>query len=257
MPFGGWHAPRRGAWGRSGASPGEGSGISTRLPFRGSSCERPGVIAGIRIKVCGLRSLVDAAAADEIGADHLGFILWPGSPRFVPPGQWNAMAPRLPARPKVAVSVLPTPDDLRLWSDAGFDLFQVHFPLETTPETVAAWARSVGRERLRLAPKLPPGAAFPEALLEHATGVLFDAYSKDGFGGSGLTGDWTAFRRLRERHPGHEWVLAGGLGPENIAAALAATGARFVDVNSGVEAAPGVKDPAKLRAFAAAVRRNP
>ena len=72
--------------------------------------------------------------------------------------------------------------------------------------------------------------------------------------GTGRTGDWGKFRRHREAHPTHAWILSGGLNPANIGEALVETGARSVDVNSGVESAPGVKDPAKLRAFAEALR---
>lgn len=212
------------------------------------------MVAGIRIKVCGITSLVDAEAADACGADFLGFIRYSKSPRFVPPAQFRAMSPRLPSRRKVAVAVTPSVDELRAWSDEGFDAFQVHFPLETPPETVAAWSAAVGEDRLWLAPRLPPGAAFPAGLLPLAETVLWDTFSADGCGGTGRTGDWAGFRAAREAHLWKTWILAGGLTPENVAAALVATGARLLDVNSGVELAPGVKDPAKLRAFFAAVR---
>jgi phosphoribosylanthranilate isomerase len=212
------------------------------------------MIAGIRIKVCGITTLVDAEAADACGADFLGFIFYEKSPRFVPLAQWRAMAPRLPPRRKVAVSVMPAADDLRAWAEAGFDFFQVHFPVETSAATLAAWSAAVGADRLWLAPKLPPGAAFPTTVLEHGRTVLWDTYAKDAFGGSGRTGDWAAYRAAREAHTKTNWILAGGLSPGNVAAALAATGARWLDVNSGVESAPGVKDPAKLGAFFAAVR---
>jgi phosphoribosylanthranilate isomerase len=172
----------------------------------------------------------------------------------VPLAQFVAMAPRLPPRRKVAVSVLPTAVDLHGWSDAGFDAFQVHFPLETPASAIAAWSQAVGRDRLWLAPKLPPGTAFPEHLLEHAASILWDTHTADGFGGSGRTSDWAGFRAARAEAPDTTWILAGGLAPENVGHALRETGARFLDVNSGVESSPGVKDPARLRAFFAAVR---
>jgi phosphoribosylanthranilate isomerase len=214
------------------------------------------MIAGIRLKVCGLRTLVDAEAADAIGADYLGFILWPASPRFVALEQWRAMSHRLPDRKKVAVGVLPERGDLESWCDAGFDRFQLHFPLETPEATIEGWSSVVGRGRLWLAPKLPPDTAFPEWILPYACTVVVDTFADSGFGGTGRTGNWPAFRALRESHPETEWVLAGGLSPANIAEALAATGARMVDVNSGVEAAPGVKDPARLRELAVAMGRQ-
>ncbi|MCK7533059.1 MAG: hypothetical protein MZV63_19515 [Marinilabiliales bacterium] len=139
-------------------------------------------------------------------------------------------------------------------AEAGFDFFQVHFPVETPEATLAAWSATVGADRLWLAPKLPPGAAFPTTVLEHGRTVLWDTYAKDAYGGTGRTGDWAAFRAAREANTKTNWILAGGLSPGNVAAALAATGARWLDVNSGVESVPGVKDPAKLGAFFAAVR---
>jgi phosphoribosylanthranilate isomerase len=213
------------------------------------------MIAGIRLKICGLTSLVDVGLADGIGADFLGFILYPASPRYVRLEQFAAMASRLPVgRKTVAVLVEPTDDALAAARDAGFAAFQVHFRPETPLERVAAWSAAVGVDRIWLAPRLPPGAGFDPAWLPLARTLFVDTYRSDGFGGSGRTGDWPDFARLRAAHPGHTWILAGGLSPENIAAARRASGAHVLDVNSGVEASPGIKDPAKLRALALALR---
>ncbi len=209
------------------------------------------MINGIRLKICGLTSLVDAGLADRCGADYLGFILHPKSVRHVGLAQYRAMAPRLPDRKKVAVIVEPSVDDLAEILAAGFDFVQVHCAHETPAATVEAWARAVGRPRLWLAPRLPPDVEVPVELLPTADTFLFDAFHAEKFGGTGRTADWTKFRRHREAHPEKTWILAGGLNPENVAVGLQATGARFVDVNSGVEASPGVKDPAKLDALAA------
>jgi phosphoribosylanthranilate isomerase len=73
-------------------------------------------------------------------------------------------------------------------------------------------------------------------------------------GGTGLTGDWAKFKQHREAHPEKEWILCGGLNHANVADAVAATGARWLDVNSGVEQAPGIKSPAKLQAFVLSLR---
>ncbi|HTX67367.1 MAG TPA: phosphoribosylanthranilate isomerase [Opitutaceae bacterium] len=212
------------------------------------------MIAGIRLKICGLTSLVDAGLADAAGADHLGFVLHPESPRSVTLDQFRVMAPRLPARPKVAVVVEPAAAELAAAAGAGFDFFQVHFRLETPAEQVAAWAGAVGRARLWLAPRLPPAVDVPAALLAAADTFLLDTFDAKKSGGTGRTGDWAKFRRHRETQPEKHWVLAGGLTPENVAAALAATGARWLDVSSGVERAPGVKDSAKITALVAALR---
>lgn len=213
------------------------------------------MIDGIRFKVCGLTSLVDAEFADRCGADFLGFILHPKSPRFLPLAQYQAMASRLPDRKRVAVSVEPTREELASFRDAGFDCFQVHHRLEVPEDLLSAWQEVVGRDRLWLAPKLPPGTAVPPAVLAAARHILFDTYQANGFGGSGRIGDWAGFSRLQAEHRENTWILAGGLNPDNVRDALAASGARFVDVNSGVESAPGVKDVTRLKRFVVALHQ--
>lgn len=207
------------------------------------------MIDGIRFKVCGLTSLVDAEFADRCGADYLGFIFHPKSPRYISLDQYRAMRARLPDRRKVAVSVEPGVEELSAMREAGFDFFQIHFGPETTEAQLTAWSRTVGEKHLWLAPKLPPGAAISPAALAVARFILFDTFHPEGFGGSGKTGDWASFVRHQHAHPKNIWILAGGLNPENIGEALKQTAARLVDVNSGVEAAPGVKDEAKLKRF--------
>jgi phosphoribosylanthranilate isomerase len=207
------------------------------------------MIDGIRIKVCGLTSLVDADFADKIGADYLGFILYPQSPRFIPLTKYAAMMARLPERKRVAVLVEPTTGELTQAAAAGFDYFQIHFPHDLDHATVKGWSEVVGPEHLWLAPKLPPAVDVPGGLLPLAKFFLLDTFQAEGFGGSGQTGDWGKFARHQQAHPGKFWVLSGGLNPQNIGAALKQSGARFVDVNSGVEASPGVKDAEKLKSF--------
>lgn len=213
------------------------------------------MIDGIRLKVCGLTSLIDAEFADKCGADYFGFILYPKSPRFLPLAQYRAMAPRLPERRKVAVSVEPTLAELAEMKDAGFDYYQIHFRPETPDTQLSEWARLVGEKHLWLAPKLPPEADVSPAALAVAKFVLMDTFHADGFGGSGRTGDWAKFARHQKLHTQNHWILAGGLKPENVGEALRASGAKFVDVSSGVEAAPGVKDIEKLKRFVVAMHR--
>lgn len=207
------------------------------------------MIDGIRLKVCGITSLVDAEFADRCGADYLGFILYPKSPRHISLAQFRAMAPRLPDRKRVAVCVEPTADELTAMRDAGFEYFQIHFRPETIDGQLAEWSQIVGRKHLWLAPKLPPAADVSAGTLAAAKFVLLDTFHSEGFGGSGKTGDWGKFARHQAAHADHFWILAGGLNPDNIGEALQQTGTRFVDVNSGVESAPGVKDQAKLKRF--------
>jgi phosphoribosylanthranilate isomerase len=224
------------------------------LPSRAARVQVERMIDGIRLKVCGLTTFVDAELADNAGADYLGFNLYPKSPRYVDLRRFRGMTRRLPARPRVAISVEPSLDELGAMDDAGFDYFQVHFRHDFPREQIAAWSKRVGMARLWLAPKLPPEIDVGADLLTLGKYIILDAYTKDVFGGSGQTGDWAKFARHDRAHRTHLWVLAGGLNPENIGDALRATDARFVDVNSGIESAPGVKDPEKTKAFVAAVR---
>jgi phosphoribosylanthranilate isomerase len=204
------------------------------------------MIGSTKLKVCGLRRAEDAAAAAAIGADWLGFIFYPPSPRYVSPEQWSELASALPPLPRVAVLVAPSPEELASVMQLGFAAAQVHFPQDTPAAQVVGWSRQIGRERLWLAPQLPPGAPFDYAWLGLASGILWDAYRPGGFGGTGQASDWERYRALRQTHPESEWILAGGLGPDTVLDAIAATGASFVDVNSAVESEPGVKDAAKL-----------
>jgi phosphoribosylanthranilate isomerase len=211
------------------------------------------MIDGIQFKVCGLTSLVDADFADACGADYLGFVLHPKSPRHVSLPQFRSMAGRLPARHKVAVAVEPDPEALLAMRDAGFDRFQVHFRHDLPLSTVESWSTAVGADKLWLAPKLPPQFDVPAMWMGLSRSILLDTFDPNLFGGSGRTGDWPKFRRHRQGHPEKTWILSGGLNAANVGEALAQTGARFVDVSSGVESAPGVKDHSKLKAFTAAI----
>ena len=207
------------------------------------------MINGIRLKVCGLTSRVDADAADAVGADCLGFIFHAKSPRGITLTQYAAMKDRLPPRKRVAVCVEPTAAELAGLDKLGFDFFQIHFGVETPIATLVAWSQLAGRSRFWLAPKLPPGQEPKPEWLPLANTLLLDTFHPAKFGGTGETGDWAKFKHQRETHPGKTWILSGGLSPENIAVAVTATGAKFLDVNSGVEQAPGIKSPAKLKAF--------
>lgn len=213
------------------------------------------MVGEIGFKVCGLTRVEDARAAAAAGADFLGFIFYPLSPRRLELERFVGMRAELPDLPRVAVSVAPSGGELEGFLRAGFDFFQIHFPADAGVERVAAWSAAVGKERLWLAPKLAPGAAFDAALLDFADTVLWDGYKKDAatFGGTGARSDWEGFRRESTAHPGTRWILAGGLGPDIAAEAIRATGARWLDFNSGVEATPGIKDPELLSRVKAAL----
>lgn len=205
------------------------------------------VVNGITIKLCGVTRPEDAEAALELGVDYLGVNRYPKSPRFVDEPTARDLCNRIPAGKRVMVDVNTGTDELDDQADLGFDAFQIHFDTHTSLATVAAWSGIVGADALWAAPRLPEDEQFPQAILEFADTVLLDAHSKDVYGGSGQIGDWARFAELSTLYQHKRWVLAGGLSPANIAQAIAASGASFIDVNSGVEAEPGIKDHAKLR----------
>ncbi len=200
-----------------------------------------------RVKICGLTRPEDARLASELGADYCAVNFFPESPRYVPEVAASALTTVIPRGKRVAVDVNPAPGILQKRRAAGFDFFQVHYDVrETAEEVLQGWSGEVGADRLWLAPRLPPGVPFPAAALAAAETLVVDTFQQGTFGGTGRAGDWPHFRALREQHPDRRWVLSGGLRPENIRAALSATGAEIVDVNSGIETAPGIKDAIKL-----------
>ncbi|MCC5021339.1 MAG: phosphoribosylanthranilate isomerase [Candidatus Synoicihabitans palmerolidicus] len=214
------------------------------------------MIDGIRLKFCGLTTLVDVEMADRLGVDFLGFILYAKSPRYLSLRQYVDMSPRLPdGRKRVAVMVEPTEAELAEVQAAGFARFQVHHRWEVEAEVLKGWSEQVGRDRLWLAPKLPPERDLPSAVLDATATVLADTYHRGGFGGSGRTGDWARFARLQRENPEHLWILAGGLTPGNVGSVLDQSEAKFIDVSSGIEAAPGIKDHGKMKALVLAVHR--
>lgn len=213
------------------------------------------MINGIRLKICGLTRAEHARAAAAVGADYLGFILYPKSPRHLPAADYAALKAGLPAGvPRVAVMVEPSLSEIMAAQAAGFDRFQVHFNVTLPIVRVREWTELIGAEKLWLAPKLPPGSDVSTALIPRAGTFLLDTFQAEGFGGSGKTGDWGKFARHRAAFPEKTWILAGGLSPENVADAIGASGADFVDVNSGVEESPGVKSADKIARLAEALR---
>lgn len=211
------------------------------------------MIHGVTLKVCGLTSVADAQTAAGIGADYLGFVLHPASPRYVTPERFRALAPDLPPLPKVGVLVWSDLAALQAARDAGFDCIQLHFPNDTPFFTAAQWTEVVPPAQLWLAPRVPPGRELDRCFIPLADTFLLDAYDPHQHGGTGRTGDWSSFAWLQGKYRRVRWVLAGGLHAGNVRAALAQSQARCIDVNSGVESAPGVKDPAKLAALASAL----
>ena len=205
----------------------------------------------IEVKVCGITRNEDAETALTAGAKYLGFIQYPKSPRKISLDSSKSIMQRVDSFSfgKVAVDVCPTSESVVRMKDAGFDFFQFHFPYDFDPEQIGQWSELVGRSSLWLAPKIPPGNSFPKPLLDLADTFVIDAYSKDKFGGTGNTSDWNSFAYYQAKNPDHNWVLAGGMGPENIEQAMRELDLRMIDVNSALETAPGIKDQALLKKF--------
>lgn len=204
-----------------------------------------------QVKVCGITREADAELALELGADYLGIIVFERSPRAVDPARLEALFKIIPEGKRVLVDVNSGTDTLGEMMNWGFDFCQIHCLPEIAMSTLAAWSGIAGKERLWLAPKVPPGDPFPQATLEFTDTIVYDSVSQDPliYGGTGETSDWERFQEWTTLYAHKQWVLAGGLKPENIAAALEATAPDIVDVNSGVESEPGKKDPARLRAL--------
>lgn len=209
----------------------------------------------VRVKICGLTRAEDVAAAAEAGAAYLGFVFFPKSPRNVSVEQARALAIDAPIG-VAKVGLLVDPDDALLDEIAAkvpLDIIQLHG--RETPERVAEV-----RARMGLPVMKALGVA-TEADLEKVAAygrvvdqLLIDAKAPEGAelpGGNGLAFDWRLVQGRRWPVP---WMLAGGLTPESAGRAVSMTGARQLDVSSGVESAPGVKDAAKMRAFIAAAQ---
>jgi phosphoribosylanthranilate isomerase len=210
------------------------------------------------VKICGLTRRQDAEEAARLGADHLGVIFYRKSPRCVNEAALPDLLAAIPAGRGVMVDVAPPPGTIARRKELGFACFQIHFDVaETLPSALEGWAREAGQDALWLAPRLRPEDPLPEYVLELADTLVMDTYRPNVYGGTGETGEWERFNRLRRnltgRRPDLRLALAGGLGPGNVLTALRETGAGLVDFNSGVEDAPGVKSAAKMAAALAAV----
>ncbi len=213
------------------------------------------MIGSARIKVCGITRAADAATALAQGADYLGVNCWSGSPRFVPTAARAALLREIPADKRVAVTVNPTVGEAAALIAEGFAVVQAHFDPAKQECDPRALSAKLGFKALWLAPKLADAAEWPAELIPLAEGFVHDAHAKDAFGGTGKVSDWSRFQKLVQKYPRSLWILAGGLGPDNVGAA-AKSGATFFDLNSGVELAPGLKSAEKLAGVSEVLLKN-
>jgi phosphoribosylanthranilate isomerase len=201
----------------------------------------------VGIKVCGITQAEQAKAISDMGADYLGTIVYEKSPRHVPYEALGKLLPAIPESKRVLVDVVPSVGRLQRYWALGYHAAQLHFDPETARELVPQWSQLVGKGNLWLAPRVKPEADFPEYLLDYADTFVLDTYKKDAFGGTGETGGWERFKTWKAKYPNKRFILAGGLNPENLQAAISATETTHVDLNSGFETSPGIKDLAKVR----------
>lgn len=202
------------------------------------------------VKICGLSTPETLDASIRAGARYVGFVFFPPSPRSLTPQQAVELAVRVP--PGVSkVGLVVSPDDALLDEISRvvpLDMIQVH--KVDDPDRLASIGARVGLPVIAAAPiATPEDVETALRLAEPAQMVLFDAKpEKDATlpGGNGIRFDW---RLLSTRRLPKPWMLAGGLTPENVAEAIALTGAVHVDVSTGVESAPGEKDADRIASF--------
>lgn len=209
-----------------------------------------------QVKVCGITRIEDAESAISLGAKYIGINAYPKSPRSVPIDQMAELLEVIPPGKRVVIDVAPDLDLLKQYKELGFDRFQFHFDLNIPVATIAAWSELVGSEALWLAPRIPESIQlFPQILMEFAETILLDAFDKNAYGGTGLSGqNWQRFLDCTILYQHKRWILAGGLSPDNVVEALDFTQAETIDLSSGVESEPGIKDIDKLKNLFSLVR---
>ena len=195
-----------------------------------------------RVKVCGITRVEDAMLAAELGASAVGFIFWPRSPRFVPPTRAAEIAAALPPS-IVCVGVFvdqPVEEMQAIGSSVPLGAVQLHG--SETAAVAAALMQPVIKA-------VPVTCEFDPASLDvwpSPVTVLLDAHDPVKRGGTGRPIDWSLAAQAAARRP---VMLSGGLTPENVRDAIDAVRPYAIDLSSGVEASPGIKDPARLRAL--------
>jgi phosphoribosylanthranilate isomerase len=204
----------------------------------------------VQTKICGLSTPETLDGALKGGASHVGFVFFAKSPRNITPDHAAALAARVQGKAKiVGLFVNPTPDDIdRVRAHARLDVIQLHG--EEHPALVSRLAMTNGLETWKAVPvRTAEDLKAAHKYRGSAHRILYDAKPPEGTdlpGGNGLRFDWELLRGHTHPLP---WALSGGLDANNVAEAVRITGATLLDVSSGVESGPGVKDIAKIAAF--------
>ncbi len=201
----------------------------------------------LRVKICGLTRVEDARLAVELGADAVGFILWPASPRFIEPQKAAAIVKALPPFvARVGVFVDAGPDEVRRTADLiGLSAVQLHGDERVDDFTNA------GRPVMKAVSLSDDADVHAAVNLPASVTVLVDALDREKRGGTGRHADWDRAAMVGKNRP---IVLAGGLSADTVEDAVARVAPWGIDVSSGVEDAPGIKSAARLRALFARLR---
>ncbi|MFZ5800860.1 MAG: phosphoribosylanthranilate isomerase [Candidatus Omnitrophota bacterium] len=204
----------------------------------------------VKVKICGITNLTDARAAVRIGADYLGFVFYPKSPRYILPQKAKLFIAKLPRRiNKVGVFVNEEARTVkRIAGLCGLDVLQFH-----GNEGVSYCRKFPGYQIIK-AFRIKDKIDLRRILKYYVDGYLLDTYCQGNFGGTGKNFDWELLRQAAGKIP--FLFLSGGLNSNNVAAAIRKIHPFAVDVSSGIESRPGKKSPRLLKEFFAAIRNG-
>ncbi|MDH3976674.1 MAG: phosphoribosylanthranilate isomerase [Deltaproteobacteria bacterium] len=195
----------------------------------------------VKVKICGITKLEDALAAAECGAHALGFVFFRKSPRYIEPDKALEIINQLP--PFITpVGLFVNEAESRVWdilNTTGINVVQFHGD-EAPPYTESFQVRVIKAIRVKSEESLSAAAAYS------CSSILLDAWSPQAYGGTGKKFDWDILRRIGINK---RVILAGGLNPDNVAYAIKLVKPYGVDVSSGVEISPGIKDHEKIKCF--------
>ncbi len=199
----------------------------------------------VKIKFCGLKREEDVEKAVLLGVDYLGFILYPKSPRYVDIDRLKDLLKFSKTAKKVGVFVNPSYQEVKKALDLGIDYVQLH------GEESLEFAKSIGLERVIKAFRVKDKLEI-DHVWKQTYAILLDTYHKEFYGGTGKTFDWDIAKEAVDS--GFRVFLSGGLNAKNVSLAIKKVKPYAVDVSSGIELSPGVKDHKKMEEFVNAVK---